>query len=93
MGKKLLLGQDGAVHKDAIRAVEVLSTVPNGSLENAAWLYRQCLSSRELRGGGYEVPANRTIELPGRIFLGLRNAAEKQGRRFESVVEEALWDI
>ena len=92
MGKKLLLGQDGESHLDAIRALETLSGTPGASLESAAWLLRQCVSSRERRGGGYTVPADRGVKLPGRIFLGLRNAAERQNRSMESVVEEALWE-
>ena len=92
MGKKLLLGQDGESHLDAIRGLEVLAGIPGASLESAAWLLRQCVSSRESRGGGYVVPVNREIKLEGRIFLGLRNAAEKQGRSMGSVVEEAVWE-
>jgi hypothetical protein len=92
MGKKLLLGQDGESHMDAIRGLEVLAGIPGASLESAAWLLRQCVSSKESRGGGYVVPVNREIKLEGRIFLGLRNAAEKQGRSMGSVVEEAVWE-
>ena len=50
------------------------------------------MSSREEQGGGYRVPADRVVKLPGRIFLGLRNAAERQNRSMESVMEEALWE-
>lgn len=92
MRKKLLLGQDGELHMDAIRGLEVLSGIPGGSLEAGAWLLRQCVSSKEERGGGYKVPVDRVVKLPGRIFLGLRNAAERQNRSTESVVEEALWE-
>jgi hypothetical protein len=92
MQKKLLLGQDGESHMDAIRGLEVLSGIPGGSLETGAWLLRQCVSSKEERGGGYRVPADRVVKLPGRIFLGLRNAAERQNRSMESVLEEALWE-
>jgi hypothetical protein len=92
MRKKLLLGQDGEAHMDAIRALEVLAGIPGASLESAAWLLRQCVSSKELRGGGYVVPVNREIKLEGRIFIGLRNAAERQSRSIGSVVEEALWE-
>ena len=92
MRKKLLLGQDGESHMDSIRGLEVLSGIPGGSLEAGAWLLRQCVSSREEQGGGYRVPADRVVKLPGRIFLGLRNAAERQNRSMESVMEEALWE-
>lgn len=92
MGKKLLLGQDGEAHMDAMRGLEVLAGIPGASLESAAWLLRQCVSLKEIRGGGYVVPVNREIKLEGRTFLGVRNVAESQGRSMGSVVEEALWE-
>jgi hypothetical protein len=92
MRKKLLLGQDGESHMDAIRALEILAGIPGASLESSAWLLRQCISSREMRGGGYVVPVNREIKLEGRTFLGIRNVAERQDRSIGSVVEEALWE-
>jgi hypothetical protein len=51
-----------------------LATVPNASFEVAAWLLKLCQASRELRGGKYEAPKCRQIELEPRAFLGCDKA-------------------
>jgi len=91
--KRVLLGFDGEEHMDAIRAKEALVDVPGASLESAAWLLKLCRSTKEMRGGKFEVAADRKLELEPRTFLGLENMARKLGCRVEDVAEGAIWEF
>jgi hypothetical protein len=89
--RQLLLVGDSEAYWDAIRAKEVLVGVPGASLEVAAWLLRACQSSREKRGGGYEVERERKVELEPRVWLGLENACKWMGCGVKELVGELAW--
>jgi hypothetical protein len=73
------LAHDRQLHYDLMRAVKILADVPNGCLETAAHLLRMCRSAREFRGGTYEVPTCRQVELEPRTFLLCNNEARRCG--------------
>jgi hypothetical protein len=80
------LAGDRLLHRDVLRALKILATVPNASFEVAGWLLKLCRSSRELRGGKYEVTVSRQIELEPRAFLGCNNKARSAGIAVKDLV-------
>jgi hypothetical protein len=80
------LAGDRLLHCDVLRGLEILATVPNASFEVAAWLLKLCQASRELRGGKYEAPKCRQIELEPRAFLGCDNKARSAGIALKDLV-------
>jgi hypothetical protein len=88
-GSTLLAG-DRLLHCDVLRALKILSTVPNASFEVAAWLLKTCRSARELRGAKYEVPTTRHIELEPRAFLGCNNKARSVGIALKDLVNSIV---
>jgi hypothetical protein len=83
---RTFLAGDRLLHCDILRALKILATVPNASFEVAAWLLKLCQASRELRGGKYEVPKSRQIELEPRVFLGCDNKARLEGIALKDLV-------
>src|SRR5258705_4208917 len=81
------LAGDRLLHCDVLRGLEILATVPNASVEVAAWLVKLCQASRELRGGKYEAPKCRQIELEPRAFLGCDNKARSAGIALKDLVD------
>jgi hypothetical protein len=73
------LANDRDLHYDFIRAAELIADIPGGRLETAAHLLKMCRSSREMRGGRYEAPRNRQVELDPRPFLACQNEARRCG--------------
>jgi hypothetical protein len=80
------LGYDSAAHYDFMRAMEVIESIPNATLEKTALVFRMCVSLREKRGGKYEVSADRKIELSPRIYMVCEWEARRRG---VSLVEAA----
>ena len=80
------LAGDRLLHRDVLRGLRILATVPNASFEVAAWLLKLCRASRELRGGKYEAPKCRQIELEPRAFLGCDNRARLRGIALKDLV-------
>ena len=73
------LGGDRILHRDVLRAVEVLIDEPGATMEAAARLLKECRSSRERRGGKFEEPKSRQVELSPRAYLGLVHEARQSG--------------
>ena len=73
------LATDRDLHYDFMRAVELMAGVPGGRLEVAAHMLRMARSSREIRGGSFEAPRNRVVELGPRQFLVCQNEARRRG--------------
>jgi hypothetical protein len=84
------LANDRILHRDVLRGLKILATVPNASFEVAAWLLKICGSARELRGAKYEVPTNRQIELEPRAFLGCNNKARSVGIALKDLVNSIV---
>ena len=84
------LGIDPEAHYDFMRAAEVICAIPNGTLEKAALVYRMCHSAKEKRGGVYEAPLDRKVELSPRTYLGCVNEARKRGVSLGEAVEGIL---
>src|SRR6516164_9835081 len=80
------LGYDRDLHYDFMRAVEELAGIPGGTLWKAALVYRKSVSWREYRGGKYEVPIDRKVELNPREFL----VVDAEARRMQTTVGNAL---
>jgi hypothetical protein len=80
------LGNDRDLHYDFMRAVDELAGVAGGTLWKAALVYRQSVSWREYRGGKYEVPIDRKVELNPREFL----VVDAEARRLQTTVGNAL---
>ena len=85
------LGGDRLLHRDVLRAVEVLNDVPGATMEAAARLLKECRSSRERRGGKFEEPKSRQVELSPRAYLGLVHEAREAGLRLSDLVEAIMW--
>ena len=85
------LGGDRLLHRDVLRAVEVLKDVPGATMEAAARLLKECRSSRERRGGKFEEPKSRQVELSPRAYLGLVHEAREAGLRLSDLVEAIMW--
>ena len=92
---KIRLGLDSHLHCDVMRAVKLLSGVPNASLERAANVFMQCRSMMEKRGSGikYEVPVNRRLELSPRFFLMVVNEAKARNVSMNEAVEGLLSEV
>ena len=73
------LANDRDLHYDFMRAAGLIADIPGGRLETAAHLLKMCRSAREMRGGRYEAPRNRQIELDPRPFLACQNEARRCG--------------
>jgi hypothetical protein len=84
------LAGDRLLHCDVLRGLKILATVPNASFEVAAWLLKMCRGARELRGGKYEVPTSRQIELEPRAFLGCDNKARSVGIALKDLVNSIV---
>lgn len=85
------LGGDRLLHRDVLRAVEVLMDVPGATMEAAARLLKECRSSREQRGGKFEEPRDRKIELSPRSYLGLVHEARECGISLNDLVNGIVW--
>ena len=92
---KIRLGLDSHLHCDVMRAVRLIGGVPNASLERAAYVFLQCVSSKERRGGDmkYEVPVNRRVELSARVFLLVMNEARARKVSVSEAVEGLLSEV
>jgi hypothetical protein len=92
---KIRLGLDSHLHYDVMRAVKLLSGVPNASLERAANVFMQCRSMMEKRGSDmkYEVPVNRRVELTPRNFLLAANEARARNVSVSEAVEGLLSEV
>ena len=88
-------GEDRAFHCDALRAAKLLKVVRNATLERAAYVFLQCQSLKEKRGlgGGYEVPADRRLELSPRIFLMVQNEARARKVTIQEAAEGLLGEL
>ena len=73
------LANDRDLHYDFMRAAELIADIPGGRLETAAYLLKMCRSAREMRGGRYEAPRSRQVELDPRPFLACQNEARRCG--------------
>ena len=69
------LAYDREFHYDAMRAAEILADTPWSTLWKAALLFKKCASWREYRGGKFEAPLDRRVELSPRIILALEGEA------------------
>ena len=87
---RIELAHDRQLHYDLMRAVKILADVPNGRLETAAHLLRMCRSAREFRGGTYEVPTCRQVELEPRTFLLCNNEARRCGISLGDMVNRII---
>jgi hypothetical protein len=90
---KIRLGLDPELHCDVMRAVKVLSEVPNATLERAAYVFMQCVSAREKRELRYEVAINRRVELSPRIFLMVQNEAQSRKVSISEATEGLLSEV
>jgi hypothetical protein len=90
---ELRFGKDPILRRDAMRAAKLVSEagLPTGSLTVGAQLLIGCRSSQERRGGGFEEPRDRKIELSPRSYLGLVNEAREAGVRLSDLVEGIMW--
>jgi hypothetical protein len=86
------LANDREAHYDFLRAMEVIAEIPNATLEKGAHLLRMCRSWREKKGGGFEAPRNRQVELDPRVFLLCQNEAHRLGQKLGDVVNGALME-
>jgi hypothetical protein len=84
------LGFDREAHYDFMRAMEVIADIPKGTLEKAALVYRMCVSTKELRGNGYEASLERKVELSPRLYLGCVNEAKRRGVSVREAAEGML---
>jgi hypothetical protein len=69
------LGYDREFHHDVMRASEELAGIAGGTLWKASKIFKKCTSWREYRGGGFEAPLDRRVELGPRIILALDREA------------------
>jgi hypothetical protein len=72
-----------------MRAAEILADIPGGTLWKAALVYPKSISAREHRGGKYEAPADRGVELSPRDFL----VVDGEARRLQTTLGGALGAI
>lgn len=73
------LAEDRELHYDFMRAVEVIAGIPGASLEKGAYMLKMCRSACEKRGGSFEAPRSRVVELGPREFLLCQNEARRCG--------------
>jgi hypothetical protein len=60
-------------------------------MEAAARLLKGCRSSRERRGGKFEEPKSRQVELSPRAYLGLVHEAREYGMSLNDLVNGIVW--
>src|SRR6516165_845765 len=85
------LGGDRLLHRDVLRAVEVLNDVRGATMEAAGRLLKECRSSRERRGGKFEEPKSRQVELSSRAYLGLVHEAREAGLGLTDLLNGIVW--
>jgi hypothetical protein len=89
--QRVELAKDRLFHCNVLRAAKVLSDVPGAAIEAAARLMRECRSARERRGGKFEEPRDRKIELSPRSYLGLVHEARECGMSLSDLVNGIVW--
>ena len=82
---------DRLQHYDFVRAQRILAGIPNASLELSARVYRSCASRREYRGGRFEAPTDRRLELSPRGILALQGKAREWNCSLSQACETVLW--
>jgi len=85
------LKYDRHLHYDLLKAQRILAGVPNSSLELASRVYRSCASRREYRGGRFEAPIDRRLELSPRGILALQGKAREWNCSVSQACESVLW--
>ena len=60
-------------------------------MEAAAALLKECRSSRERRGGKFEEPKSRQVELSPRAYLGLVHEARQNGVGLTDLLNGIVW--
>jgi hypothetical protein len=85
------LKYDRQLHYDLLKAQRILAGVPNSSLELASRVYRSCASRREYRGGRFEAPTDRRLELSPRGILALQGKARAWNCSVSQACERVLW--
>jgi hypothetical protein len=90
---ELRFGKDPVLRRDAMRAAKLVSEagLPSGSLTAAVQLLKECRSSQEKRGGGFEQPRDRKVELSPRSYLGLVHEAREYGMSLNDLVNGIAW--
>src|SRR6516162_2461081 len=92
-GEKIVLGTDRALHRDALRAARLVTEagLPSGSLTVGVQLLIECRSSQDRRGGKFQEPKNRQVELNPRAYLGLVHEARQSGMSLTDLVSGIVW--
>lgn len=85
------LAKDRLFHCDVLRAAKILSGIPGATMEAAAALLKECRSSRERRGGKFEEPKSRHVELSPRAYLGLVHEARQSGMSVSDLLNGLVW--
>jgi hypothetical protein len=89
--QRVELAKDRLFHCDVLRAAKILSDVPGATMEAAAALLKECRSSRERRGGKFEEPKSRQVELSPRAYLGLVHEARQYGVSLTDLLNGIVW--
>jgi hypothetical protein len=89
--RRVRIGWDRELYGDFLRAVEELVDVPGGTLLKAVKVYKRCVSWREYRGGKYEAPVDRLVELGPRIMLALDREAREGNTTLSEAAEGIIW--
>ena len=88
------LAYDREFHHDVMRASEELAGIAGGTLWKASKIFKRCASWREYRGGGFEAPLDRRVELGPRIILALDREARAHNTTLaiaaEGIIGECL---
>lgn len=86
-------GKDPILRRDAMRAAKLVSEagLPSGSLTVGVQLLIECRSSQEQRGGKFEEPRDRKIELSPRSYVGLLREARECGMSLSDLVNGIVW--
>jgi len=85
------LAKDRLFHCDVLRAAKIMSDIPGATMEAAAALLKECRSSRERRGGKFEEPKSRQVELSPRAYLGLVHEARQSGMSLTDLLSGIVW--
>jgi hypothetical protein len=90
---EIRFGKDPVLRRDAMRAAKLVSEaeLPSGSLTVGVQLLIECRSSREKRGGGFQEPRDRKVELSPRSFLALAYEAREYGMSLNDLVNGIAW--
>ena len=88
---RVKLGCDRELHSDVMRAAEILADLPAATLTTAATLLKEYRSARERRGGKFEEPKSRQVELSPRAYLGLVHEARQSGMSLSDLVHGIVW--